>query len=773
MKRVLIIIMALLCISSVCCMADATTTEKGKIVFLSDKGNDSNSGETDQKPKKTLNAAIKALGDDGGTVVVCGSYTHKKGSAKLPKHAEQIKITAKNGTKKYSGKFKVQDNLLLGGKTVIENISLNFSASTAVFCCGYDTIFGEGIDVTYSDKYAPNIFGGKDCSSQTATLSSFTMQIDSGKWGKIYCGNYRNAVTETMGKLTGDTTLTINGGTFLDSVAATGSENRSGNAKLVINGGDFRCSVLGIAEPSTAYGSKIKYEGSIDITINGGVFSGDIAVAARPEETTLIGSCDIRLRYGDYSRVNLIEGAEGCVNYADGRAAATLHISDAIDINAEQIGQITFRNNIANFADPSVLYHDGWYYYTYAKDYMGKTAVWVRRAANFSDISASRPVLVWAEAIDPTGMKNLWAPQITFLEGRFYLYATCAYYDTANELGVTPRKPVVFLSNDANDPLAGFTYRGPMDNVDPEVFMYLSPRFINWNGKTYMINGGFFREEDRVPDVKHFQTLFITEMASPTAFTGKAVAIARATERWEISNGGKCEILEGPFAYVSKVDGKLYVLYSANETASDNYCTGLLRFNGTAEDEITNTSLWYKYPKPIQQKDTSIGIYSPGAMVLTPSPDGEQLWMIYHAKLKSGYTYNGRILFAQPLVTDENGVPQFSPLKPLTASFSYTMNRMPLSKRIEGFGSISYISVPSLESEEETQNTENTDDLLTTPPAVSDSVSISDSEALSTTSPEPTETKTHHVPLTVAAVVGAAAVGAAAVIVAIKKKKKQ
>ncbi len=749
MKRLIIMIMTFLCALSVCTAAGVALADEGKVIYLSSSGRDSNNGESADAPKRSLKEAIKAIGDGDGTIVFCGDYTHRKSDGWFPIHKGKITFTSSYNGKNYNSTLMSEGDIYLGGKTVIENLSLYFYDNSSIFCNGYDTVFGEGIDVLHGGKYAPNIYGGKDCSTGSFALLSFTLQIDSGKWNKVYCGNYRNKTSDSTSRLPGDTELTINGGTFLEVVAATGSENRSGDAKLVINGGDFRCSIVGIAEPSVSYGGQINYKGNIDITLNGGTFMGDIAVAARGNETSLNGHCDIRLVSGDYSRVNLIEGANKTKLYADGKATATLHVCEDIDLTAELSGEIEFKNTIANFADPSVFYHGGWYYYTYAKDYMGKPAVWMRRAANFSDISASRPVLVWAEAIDPSGMSSLWAPQLTFLDGNYYVYATCAYKGTENALGITPRKPVVFVGKDASDPLGGYTYHGPMDNCDPEVLMYLSPRFIQWKGKTYMINGGFYREEDRIPDKKHFQSLFITEMESPTAFKGKAVKIAGATQSWEISNGGKCEILEGPFAYTDSKDGKLYILYSANETATENYCTGLLRFDGKETDDITNASLWYKFPDPIQKKDPSIGMYSPGAMVLTKSPDGEQTWMIFHVKLKGGtYTYDNRLLCAQPFITDANGVPQASPLKPLSTVFSFKKNTMPISKRIAGFDSQETFEAPI--------------------PPVSDLETGTGVDTSNVSSEKPGGA----IGWIIAAIAGAAVVCAGVVAVVLKKKKK-
>ncbi len=668
------------------------------LIYISSTGNDSNKGSTPTAPKATLYAAVKALSTTGGKIVICDDMSLSIDQCTLQSYSKNITISSTHGAVKYNAKITVLGDIYLGGKTTFEYISLYYPSAMSIYCGGYDTVFGDGMDISYDGFTPPSVYGGKNSSASGATtsslaLQSFNLRIDSGIWDKVYCGNYRPDTANPIGRLTGDTTLTINGGTFKGAVSASGSENRTGNASLIINGGKFMCSIYGIAEPCEDVGKRISLTGDISIVVNGGTLTGDISVACRESESTFTGHCDIKLLSGDFSRLNLIKGAEDTVLYNRGKCTAYLHLGENVDINAELTGIVKFTNHIADFADPSVFYHNGWYYYTYSKSYKGKPALWIRRAANFSDISSARPQLVWAEATASAGMTSLWAPQLTFLEGRLYIYATCAFESV--DATLAKRRPVVFTSIDANDPRGGFTYYGPMDNIDPEVYSYLSPRFIQWQGKTYMINGGFFRKEDRVEGEKHIQSLFVTELASPTAFAGKAYKIAGATYNWEISNAGKVEILEGPFAYTGASDGKLYVIYSANETATDNYCTGLLRFDGTSSDSITDASLWYKFPEPIHKKDATLGIYSPGASVIVPSPNGEQLWMIYHAKLTGGvYTYDGRILFAQPFATNANGVPINSSPIAIDTVLSYETNSMPLSERIEGFDRLIDLSIP-------------------------------------------------------------------------------
>ncbi len=667
----------------ICLFAMTVCAKASSTVYVSSSGSDTNAGTAANAAKATLTGALEALGGADGTIVITDNLTLENGAAALPRHDGTVTITSGS----YGATLTVNETFYLGGKTVFSNIDFSFGESISIFCESNDTVFGSGITVDYLGD-APVIYGGYDTAktgetASTTVLTPFSLQIDSGTWGNVYCGNRRNYYTSFYPLSNVDTSLTINGGSFYGIVSAIGCDQRNGTATLTINNGNFYGGICGIAKSCINYDGTITYTGTIAITINGGFFTNDIVVAERENEATLNGECVITLNGGDFSRINRIMGDTDIIG-----GNTSLILSENVDVTSAQSGNIKFKNSIADYPDPSIFYHDGWYYYTYSGYYRNKLALWVRRAANFSDIAYSRPMLAWSEYDNPADMNSLWAPQMYYFDGSFYIYATCVYTADEEATDTTvitpPRKTVVWQASSA-DPLDGFTYIGPVANADPEVYSFLSPRFIEWGGKRYMVNGGFFRAEDRVVGEKHYQSLFATEMKSPTEFTGKTVQISTVTEAWEISSNQKVKIQEGPFPYYAS-NGTLYLLYSANETAYDDYCTGLLRFNGTAEDSILDASLWYKYPDPIHTKNADAGIYSPGAGVLVQSPNGDEMWFIYHAKLTSGeYTYSGRVLFAQKMEFDANGNPKASTPPSLDTTLSYEMNSMPLVNRISGF----------------------------------------------------------------------------------------
>ena len=84
---------------------------------------------------------------------------------------------------------------------------------------------------------------------------------------------------------------------------------------------------------------------------------------------------------------------------------------------------------------------------------------------------------------------------------------------------------------------------------------------------------------------------------------------------------------------------------------------------------------------------------SPGAMVFTTSPDGSEVWAVYHAKLRSGLGYSYRLLFTQP-VTFRDGVPVIDPPQPLDTVFSFPQNPRSLASRIGAFDKVETVGEP-------------------------------------------------------------------------------
>lgn len=621
-------------------------------IFVSSDG--TGDGSSPLNPVSDLDYAVEIA--NGKTVVVCGPV-FLKSTTVLPSVSEKTVITSKymgiDYRDFYDARIELSEGLRIGSETVFENIDfVAFEKYTFLSAEGHKLTVGEGVECRIFEgkrveKY-PSLVGASH--AKTAKIGSADLTVLSGTWGTLSGGSYHTSDTDTKNyTVTGDVNVNIYGGIFEDGVYLAGRANVGGNASLNIYGGTFACPVYAAHDDDTYV------NGDVRINIQGGTFKGDICRYGVGNSFTL------DMADGNFDRVNSIDIGGGVLNIGEG-----------IDLDAEIVGVGEYTNPAAGYADPSVVYHDGWYYYSYAKTYLGKEALWMAKAANIYDIGNVRPKLIWAQALSTheTVVNSLWAPQLYFLGGNWYLYATC---DVGIESDVVNgrRMPTIWKAK-TSDPYGDYEFLGVMKNVDMDVYSYLSPRFIEHCGKLYMINGGFFRKADTVD--KHLQGTMVSELSDPETMKGAAALISSADTDYE--NG----IMEGPFPFHSP-SGTLYVLFAAGHTRTDEYCTGVLRFTGGENDSLQDASNWEKSDTALHAVSYENGVYSPGAMVVTTTPDGSEFLAVYHAKEYHYSAYTMRRLYVQK-IWFENDYPAIDEPPSTDTVLELTLNTLPLSKRI-------------------------------------------------------------------------------------------
>ena len=622
-------------------------------------------GSSPLSPSGSLSEAVKNA--NGRMVVVCGPY-YIKSTATLPKSNKKTVITSKymgiDYRDFYDARIELSQGLRMSGETVFENIDfLAFERNTFLSAEGNKLTIGGGVECDiFSGKRVeqyPALVGASH--SKNDTVESVDLTVMSGTWGVLSGGSYHISDTDaTNYTVIGDVNVNVFGGMFTDGVYLSGRANVRGNATLSIFGGMFDCPVYAAHDTDTTV------SGDVYMNIQGGIFNGDICRYGVGKSFTL------DMAGGNFDRVNTVDIGGGVLN-----------VGEEIYLDAKISGVGSYTNPVAGYADPSVVYHDGWYYYSFAKDYLGKPGLYMAKAANIFDIGNVRPKLVWAQALGEAGteVKSLWAPQLYFLEGNWYFYATC---DVGIETTLSNgrRMPVIWKAKTA-DPYGEYEYIGVIKNVDMDVVSYNSPRIIKHGEKLYMINGSFFREEDCTN--QHIQRTFITELSDPVTVAGKAVVISSPMYDYEKN------IMEGPFPVYSP-NGTLYVIFAAGHTRTDEYCTGIMRFNGTENDSLQDASKWEKFSEPLQFASYENGVYSPGAMVVTTTPDGSGYLAAYHAKEYHYSAYTMRRLYVQKLWF-ENDFPVIDEPQPTDTLFELELNSLPLSGRIQNSASIGVASV--------------------------------------------------------------------------------
>lgn len=275
----------------------------------------------------------------------------------------------------------------------------------------------------------------------------------------------------------------------------------------------------------------------------------------------------------------------------------------------------TFSNPLlASGPDPWVIQKDGYYYYTHTLG--NQIALW--KTKSMSMLKEASPKVVWTAPATGTNSVNLWAPELHFLEDKWYIYYTAG---ASPDLG-TQRTFV--LENTAADPTTGtWTDKGqifhPIENywaIDGTVLQHKANNYFIWSG--------YITPQDIT------QRIYIAQMSNPWTLTGKRSLLSSPLHEWE--KNGDPDVNEGP--EILKKNGKVFLIYSASGCWTDEYALGMLTLPESG-DPLEPAS-WIKSTTPVFTKAPEAKAFGPGHNGFFQSPDGSEDWIIYHANLQSG-----------------------------------------------------------------------------------------------------------------------------------------
>lgn len=263
-----------------------------RVVFLA-KGGTGN-GSSDTAPVGTLTAAYQALGDDGGTIVVCGEFELTANFVE-PAHSRPVTVTQswkdkdyRNGTENAFYVNGTGRRYVMNGPVTFENINFRGSGSSKdfiLFIANYNPIrMGTGI-ASYGFTFASlatstSILGGYQAGQGTpvATDLDSDITVESGKFLLV---GFNRSIAQTY---TGTAHIHISGGEITNIFGGTAS-GTGGSVDLNISGGKF----VGSVYAGTHGGNVVS--GTVNVTISGGDFSD---CAAFTGETGQTSKADIR-----------------------------------------------------------------------------------------------------------------------------------------------------------------------------------------------------------------------------------------------------------------------------------------------------------------------------------------------------------------------------------------------------------------------------------------------------------------------------------------------
>jgi GH43 family beta-xylosidase len=297
-------------------------------------------------------------------------------------------------------------------------------------------------------------------------------------------------------------------------------------------------------------------------------------------------------------------------------------------------------DRVANFynvigpegADPWVFRHaDGWYFALVTTG----SNITLRRSRTISALGAGERKVVYTP---PSGMKNLWAPELHWIDKAWYVYFAADDGNNANHR-------MFVLENRSDDPWSGtWVSKGKLSTPSADRWA-IDGTVLRIKDRTYFVWSGW----EGATDVA--QNLYIAPMANPWTLAGERVLISRPTLAWE-QRGGPPAVNEGPQALAR--GESLFLVYTAAGSWTDHCALGLLTLTPRADPLLPGS--WTKSRAPVFT--SANGVFGPGHCSFTKSPDGREDWMIYHAARCEGAGWS-RLLRAQRLDWNADGRPDF------------------------------------------------------------------------------------------------------------------
>jgi GH43 family beta-xylosidase len=332
--------------------------------------------------------------------------------------------------------------------------------------------------------------------------------------------------------------------------------------------------------------------------------------------------------------------AVGCSQVPDGDASGNRKQSESSEqpqpsaLQSMPVnGNLFYQNPVVkNGADPSVLRASDGKYYAYVT---GNGF----RAFSSSDLvswKAEGQTLPLKE-VESWADTAFWAPDVVEVKNKFYMF-----FSAAKKSGSTFKPMSVAVSDKPTGPFshpeknAIFSFGEEIDRegvIDPHVF-------VDSDGKIYMY---FVKTLHEVGDHRESHIYVVELNEDMKSYKGKPIQLTQPEQEWE--NKGKQRWNEGPWMIKNK--DTYYLMYSANCYCNRNYGVGY----ATSKSPLGPFKKWES--NPVIQAEFS-QVSGTGHHSVVKSPDGSELWMVYHSH-EGGKPGEGRQLNLAKMGFREDG----------------------------------------------------------------------------------------------------------------------
>ncbi|MCR9293261.1 MAG: sulfatase-like hydrolase/transferase [bacterium] len=302
-----------------------------------------------------------------------------------------------------------------------------------------------------------------------------------------------------------------------------------------------------------------------------------------------------------------------------------------------------FVNPIGEGADPWVVRdpHAERYLWCMSE---GNRAIAIHTSSSIT--SMGRKHIVWQTPDSGPFSRQVWAPELHYIDDHWYIYFAASDGQNANHLAYV-------LKSKSEDPLGEYELHGPLatgdgpDGKSPNIWA-IDMTVLEHDGRRYAIWSGWDQPGSDQ------QYLYIAPMESPTKLAAPRVRICdNADHLWERvqPEASQRGLNEGPQVFRSK--RQTAVVYSCGASWLPTYKLGLLELVG---DDPLAPSSWRKRAKPVFEGTSST--YGVGHSCFVQSLDGKQWWHVFHAKRDRQPGWR-RAVSAQPMRIGSKGFPLF------------------------------------------------------------------------------------------------------------------
>ena len=303
-----------------------------------------------------------------------------------------------------------------------------------------------------------------------------------------------------------------------------------------------------------------------------------------------------------------------------------------------------FANPVGSGQDPWVVRHDGSYYLVESRG----RAIWVYKSQKLPEIKFATPVRVWQAPQGGWNQHHIWAPELHFIDGRWYIYYAAG---SAGPPYIHQRSGV--LESAGADPQGSYTDRGMLATRDDltgstDNVWAIDLTVTHHRGQLYAVWSGWLENRNTDATAQH---LYIATMSNPYTISSGRVLLSSPDTPWE--DGQVLDLQEGP-QFLAR-GGDLFIIYSTRESWRRDYRLGQLRLKSSASD-LMDPGSWIK-SGPVFT--ASGNVYGPGHASFTTSPDGKEDWIVYHAKSAPADGWDDRRIHMQKFTWHPDGAPNF------------------------------------------------------------------------------------------------------------------